>query len=85
VFEWVLEDCLFNEVIWGCFAFPVGGLAAWSIAVDSVVLVQIAKWLVPKSVLTGRLPKEAINSEETDTCHFFAQALSYLSFNANNF
>jgi hypothetical protein len=63
----------------------VGALAAWSIAVDSVVLVQIAKWLVPNPLcLAGRLPKEAINSEETDTCHFVSIAASYLSFNAND-
>jgi len=64
----------------------VGALAAWSIAVDSVVLVQIAKWLVPNPLcLAASLPKESINSEETNACHFFSVILSYLSFNANNF
>jgi len=64
----------------------VGLLAAWSSARDSVVLVQIAKWLVPKPLcLAAVLPKESINSEETNSCHFFAVGVSDLSFNANNF
>jgi len=73
-------------VLWGGLSFPVVALAAWSIAVDSVVLVQIAKWLVPEPLVfaTGR-PEESIDGEDTNSCIFLLVLLSYLSFNANNF
>jgi len=58
-------------VIWGWESFPVGLLAAWSLAWDSVVLVQITEWSVPESLFgTIAFPKESINSEETNTCSF---------------
>jgi hypothetical protein len=64
----------------------MGLLAAWSLAPDSVVLVQIAKWLVPESVLGGVcFPEEAINGEDSNTGHVLACYLSDLGFHANDF
>jgi len=70
---------------WGCETFPVGVFAAFTVALDSVVLVQVAEWLVPESlVLRVLLPEEAVDGEDTNASHFFSVVLSDLSFNTND-
>lgn len=70
---------------WGGLAFPVGVLAAWSVTLDSVVLVQVAEWLVPESlVLLVLFPEEAVDGEDTNASHFFSVVGSDLSFNSND-
>jgi len=70
---------------WGGQTFPVGLLAAWSVTLDSVVLVQVAEWLVPESlVLVILFPEEAVDGEDTNAGHFFSGVGSDLSFNTND-
>ena len=72
---------------WGWQTFPVGLLAAWSVTLDSVVLVQVAEWLVPESLVcfTTLFPEEAVDGEDTNASHFFSFLLSDLSFKTNDF
>lgn len=70
--EWVLDPGVVDHVRWGWETFPVGWIAAFSLTWDSVVLVQVAEWLVPESLVFWILfPEEAVDGEDTNAGHFF--------------
>lgn len=71
---------------WSWESFPVRLLAAWSLALDSVVFVQITERSIPKSLISGVwLPEETINGEDSDTTCLFTCYLSHFGFKANDF
>jgi len=64
----------------------MGLLAAWSLAVDSIVLVQVTKWFIPESMIgLLLLPEEAINGEDSNTGHILTCYLFNFGFHPNNF